>query len=138
MGFVLDASIALAWCFIDESTTQTTQLLERLEQETAWVPAIWPLEISNILLSAQRRKRITYADMTQFVELFNHINIEIDLETMNKSFHEILSLAYTEKLTTYDASYLELAIRTGLPLATKDKLLREAGERLGVQLLPTS
>lgn len=55
---------------------------------------------------------------------------------MSKSFHETLSLAYTEKLTTYDASYLELAIRMGLPLATKDKLLREAGERLGVELLP--
>ncbi len=136
MGFVLDASIALAWCFADEATAQTTQLLDRLELETAWVPAIWPLEISNILLSAQRRKRITYADMTQFVELFNHINIEIDLETTSKSFHEILSLAYTEKLTTYDASYLELALRMGLPLATKDKLLREAAERLGVQLLP--
>lgn len=71
MGFVLDASIALAWCFADEATDQTTQLLERLELETALVPAIWPLEISNILLSAQRRKRISYADMTQFVELFN-------------------------------------------------------------------
>ncbi len=135
MGFVLDASVALSWCFADEATAQTTQLLDRLELETALVPAIWPLEITNILLSAQRRKRITYADMTQFVELFNHINIEIDPETMNKSFHEILSLAYTERLTTYDACYLELAIRTGLPLATKDKLLREAGERLGVQLL---
>lgn len=136
MGFVLDASIALAWCFADEATSQTTQLLDRLELETARVPAIWPLEISNILLSAQRRKRITYADMNQFIELFNSVNIEIDPETMNKSFHEILSLAYTEKLTTYDASYLELAIRTGLPLATKDKLLREAGKRLGVKLLP--
>lgn len=135
MSFVLDASIALSWCFADEATPETAALLDRLEQETALVPAIWPLEIGNILLSAQRRKRITYADMAQFLELFNAINIQVDVETMDKIFHEILSLAYTEKLTTYDAAYLELAIRLGLPLATKDKQLYEAGNRLGVQLL---
>lgn len=135
MGFVLDASIALSWCFADEATEKTTALLDRLEQETAIVPAIWPLEIGNILLSAQRRKRISYADMMQFLEMFKNINIQIDLETMNKCFNEITSLAYSEQLTTYDAAYLELAIRTGLPLATKDQQLLTAGRRLGIHLL---
>lgn len=135
MGFILDASIALSWCFIDESTPQTMALLERLEKETAKVPVIWPLEISNILLSAQRRKRISYADMIQYLEMFNIINIQIDLETVERSFHEITSLAYSEHLTAYDAAYLELAIRTGLPLATKDQQLQKASRQLGVQLL---
>jgi predicted nucleic acid-binding protein len=61
--------------------------------------------------------------------------IQIDLETVDKSFHEIISLAYSEQLTTYNAAYLELAIRTGLPLATKDKQLQESGQKLGMQLL---
>ncbi len=135
MGFVLDASIALSWCFADETTPRTTVLLERLEQETARVPAIWPLEISNILLSAQRRKRISYAEMIQFLDMFKSINIQIDLETMDKSFNEIVSLAYRERLTTYDAAYLELALRSSLPLATKDKQLQDAAQRLGVQLI---
>ena len=89
MGFVLDASIALAWCFADEASPKTSALLDRLAVETAMVPAIWPLEIGNILLSAQRHKRITYTDMTQFLELLNNVNIQIDLETMDKSFHEM-------------------------------------------------
>lgn len=133
--FILDASVALSWCFADETTAESSQLLDSLEQSTAIVPGIWPLEIGNILLSAQRKKRISYADMIQFIEMFSDLNIEIDSETTDKSFHEILSLAYTEKLTSYDAAYLELAIRLGLPLATKDKELRQAGIRLGISVL---
>lgn len=137
MKFIVDASIALSWCFTDETTPNTVSLLERLETEIAIVPSIWPLEIGNILLAAQRRKRISYADMIQFLEMLDQINIKIDDETSNKSFHEILSLAYNEKLTTYDAAYLELAMRLGLPLATKDKELYAAGHRLGVHMLPS-
>lgn len=136
MGYVLDASVTLAWCFADEATENITALLNKLELEKALVPAIWPLEVGNILLAAARRKRITYADIAQFLEMLNSINIEIDIETIHKSFHETLSLAHSEGLTTYDAAYLELAMRTGLPLATKDKQLQDAGLRLGVQLLP--
>lgn len=132
--FVLDASVTVAWCFSDESTAQTTALLESLETGKAFVPAIWPLEISNVLLSAQKRQRISYADSVQFLELLQNINIQIDLETVDKSFHEIFSLAHTENLTTYDAAYLELAMRLGIPLATKDRLLQQACTRLGVAL----
>jgi predicted nucleic acid-binding protein len=136
MAFVLDASVALAWCFSDEATPQTTALLESLESKKAIVPAIWPLEIGNILLSAQRRKRISYADVSQYLELFSNINIQIEFESMHRYFHEILSLAHAENLTTYDAAYLELAMRSGLPLATKDHQLSQASLRVGVKLLP--
>lgn len=135
MDFILDASIALAWCFEDEATPQTTLLLEELEFKTALVPSIWPLEISNILLSAQRKKRISFADMMQLLEMIASLNIQLETETIEKHFHETLSLAYNENLTTYDASYLELAIRLGLPVATKDKQLRQACINLGVKLI---
>jgi predicted nucleic acid-binding protein len=135
MAFIIDASVTLAWCFVDEVTPSTTLLLERLQHDVAWVPAIWSLEVANSLLSAERRKRLAYADITHFLELLQELPIRIDSETANKSFHEILSLAHMEGLTAYDAAYLELAMRQGMPLATKDKLLCQAATRLGVELL---
>lgn|SRR3990167_7236454 len=133
-NFVLDASIALAWCFSDESTQKTLALLESLAVSTAFAPEIWPLEVGNILVQAQRQKRITYAKITEYLSLLNNLNIKIDRETTPRALHEILSLAYTEKLSTYDATYLELAMRLGLPLATKDAQLGKTAARLGVEV----
>jgi predicted nucleic acid-binding protein len=134
MNFVLDASIALAWCFADEETPATIKLLERLETEQAFVPTLWTLEVGNILVSAHRRRRISYAKITEFLSILGSLNIQIDEETAAHGFHEILFLAHSEKLTTYDAAYLELAMRLGLPLATKDIQLVEAALRLGVEI----
>ena|ERR1700730_3765713 len=135
MDFVLDASIALTWCFADEATSHTLSLLDKLQTGKAFVPCIWTLELGNILISAERRKRITYADIVKFIELITDLNIQINSETSDRALHEVLSLAYAEKLTTYDASYLELAMRKGLPLATKDMQLSKVANRLGVELL---
>lgn len=135
MSFVLDASITLAWCFADEATPLTIGLLEKLESEQAHVPELWPLEVGNILINAQRRNRIVYAKVAEFLSLLENLNIQIDKETSLRSFHEILSLAHSEKLTTYDAAYLELAMRLGLPLATKDNQLSKAAEKLGVKVI---
>lgn len=135
MGMILDASLTLAWCFADETTPKSLELLEKLGTEKAWVPSIWSLEIGNILLGAQKRNRISYSDIIQFIEMLKSLDIQIDLETTDKSFHEILSLAYSEKLTTYDAAYLELAMRTGFPLATKDHALIRAAQHLDLELL---
>jgi predicted nucleic acid-binding protein len=138
MNFILDASITLAWCFSDESTPTTTVLLEQLDHATAYVPELWPLEIGNILISAERRKRISYAKITEFLTLLQHLNIKIDNETSMRGFREILSLAHSEHLTTYDAAYLELAMRLGFPLATKDLQLVKAAKKLGVELIVVS
>ncbi|SRR5579883_1327951 len=135
MGFVLDASIALAWCFTDEATPKTKALLNQLEKETAFVPELWALEVGNILIAAERRKRISYAKITEFLSLLEQLDIQIDNETAARGFREIAPLAHAEKLTTYDAAYLELAMRLGLPLATKDLQLQKAATRLGVKLL---
>ena len=135
MNFVLDASVTLAWCFKDEQTPLTDALLDRLETEQAFVPGLWTLEIGNILLSACRRKRITYAMATEFLSLLGALDIQIDDATANYGFHDIFLLAHSEKLTTYDAAYLELAMRLGLPLATRDIQLSEAALRVGVKVI---
>ena len=135
MAFVLDASVALAWCFADEATEATTGLLETLADEMAYVPELWSLEVGNILVAAERRKRISQAGVAEFLSLLRELNIRVDKETSERAFHEILSLAYSEQLTTYDAAYLELAMRLGLPLASKDRHLHKAAKKLGVKIL---
>jgi predicted nucleic acid-binding protein len=135
MNFVLDASIALSWCFPDETTPSNIVLLERLHTETAFVPTIWSLELGNALLSAERKKRIKYAEIIEFLSLLQNINIQVDGQTDAKAFHETFTLAYSEGLTTYDASYLELAMRRGLPIATKDNLLVKVAKQLGVKII---
>ncbi len=135
MSFVLDVSIALSWCFDDEASPYTWSLLERLEQETAHVPSLWALEMSNILILAERGKRISYAHVILSLELIGSLSIQVDEETSYRAFHETSQLAYKEKLTSYDASYLELALRLGIPLATKDKALAKIAKKLGVILI---
>lgn len=135
MSFVLDASIALSWCFTDEASAHTWSLLERLEQETAYVPSLWALEMSNILILAERRKRVSYAHVILSLELISSLSIQVDEETSYRAFHETSQLAHKEKLTSYDASYLELALRLGMPLATKDKTLAKVAKKLGVSLI---
>ena len=135
MNFVLDASVTLAWCFNDERSVSTDALLEKLETVKAFVPGLWTLEIGNILLSASRRKRITYACATEFLNLLSNLDIQIDDATPANGFHDIFMLAHAEQLTTYDAAYLELAMRLGLPLATRDNQLAGAAIRVGVSVI---
>lgn len=134
-GFVLDASVTMAWCFEDEATPETWALLDRLAAEGAIVPGLWALEVGNILTQAERRNRTTAARVRQFVEQLDTLPIRVDDETASRALGEILALARAEKLTTCDAAYLELAMRRGLPLATRDNELRGSANRNGVELL---
>jgi predicted nucleic acid-binding protein len=134
-AFVLDASVAMAWCFGDEATPASKQLLDQLEAGTASVPTLWHLEVANVLASGQRRHRITAARIVQFIDMLDGLEVAVDQETPARAFGEILDLARAEKLTSYDAAYLELAMRLGVPLATKDRQLGQAAERLGVEVL---
>lgn len=134
--FVLDCSIAAAWLFEDEATTQTDDLLEQLRNSCAFVPNLWHLELSNVLAQAERRGRITPAQISARLELISHLPIVTDTQTDRRAFREILTLAQTEKLTTYDAAYLELAMRRGIGLATYDKALIRAAHHVKVQTLP--
>jgi predicted nucleic acid-binding protein len=134
-AFVLDASIALAWCFADEATPATDALLNRLADEDAIAPALWRLEVANALTMAERRGRLSVAGLTRSVNLLQRLAVAIDVDGPDRAFRELLDLARSERLTVYDAAYLELALRLGLPLATKDAKLRKAGAGLGVALL---
>ena len=137
-GFVIDASVALAWCFDDEATAATRALLDRFEDEHAEVPSLWHLELANALASSERNRRITPARISEFIALISGLPIVIDEQTPNFALSAVLDLARRERLSAYDASYLELAMRRGVPLATKDNDLAKASERLGVTLLPTA
>ena len=134
--FVLDCFITVAWLFEDESTPQTDELLDRLKDLGALVPALWRLELGNVLARAERLKRITNAQIAGYLDLLDRSPIVTDTETEGRAFREILTLARNEGLTTYDAAYLELAARRRLPLATLDKELIRAAHRVQVGTLP--
>lgn len=134
-AFILDSSIALCWCFENESTDATRALLERLRAEAAAVPNLWHVEIANVLALAERRRRITAAESAEFIALLEALEINVDEETWSRAFARIFDLAREERLTAYDAAYLELAMRLGVPLASKDGDLCDAAERLGVSVL---
>jgi predicted nucleic acid-binding protein len=135
IDIVIDASVALAWCFKDERTEATARLLERVRTDAAAVPILWRLEIANVLALAERRGRITSAENAELIALLETLEIVVDEETWSRAFTRILDLAREERLTAYDAAYLELAMRLGVPLASKDRDLCDAAERVGVTVL---
>ena len=135
---VLDASVALSWCFKNEATATADRVLERLATEAASVPALWHLEIANVLALSERRGRITPANSSEFIALLETLVVVIDAETPSRAPGRVLDLARAERLTAYHAAYLELAMRLGIPLASKDADLCDAAERLGVNVLRTA
>lgn len=134
-GFVMDCSLTMTWCFQDESTPETVSLMESLEEMQAHVTTHWPLEVANVLRSSERRGRLTEADADFFLSTLRVLPIVIDRATPDYAWDEIMQLARAHILTPYDAAYLELALRLGLPLATLDKELRLAAQTLSVPLL---
>ncbi len=132
MRFVLDCSVAASWCFADESSSYAEAALDALVEGEAVVPSIWPLEIANVLLVGERRGRLSRDDIAQFISLLADLDILIDRTEPDRVFSEILPLASTHNLSSYDAAYLDLAIREGLPIATLDEPLRKAAESSGI------
>lgn len=135
MAFVVDASMTMTWCFITEATDETRAMLRRVRAEGAIVPAIWPLEVTNALLVGERRQRLTEAETTAFVGLLAALTIRIEEMPGARALGAVLALGRRHGLSAYDAAYLELAAREGLPLATRDTRLRDAAARVGVPLL---
>ena len=133
-GFVLDCSTTMAWCFDDEATPYTDSIRDQLADMRAVVPSLWPLEVANVTLVGERRKRLDEARTLRFFALLDGLPIIIDDETSGKAFGEIVRLARAHHLSAYDAAYLELAIRRGLPLASLDVKLKTAAKAAGVVL----
>lgn len=133
--FVLDASVALAWCFPDESTLYVDAVRDSLRSARAFVPVIWPLEVTNVLLVGERRKRLTQEQGTRFIRLLRALPITIDGDEAHRRFlHETHALARSTGLSSYDAAYLDLALVRDIPLATLDEKLSLAAMQVGVPL----
>jgi predicted nucleic acid-binding protein len=133
-GLIIDSSISIAWCFPDEQDEYAQSVLDALASEPAFVPYLWHLEVANTLLVGERRKRSTQANTMTWLGFLSALPIVVDDETRAHAFGTTLSLARDLNLSAYDAAYLELAIRRGLPLATLDDKLKAAALTVGVPL----
>jgi predicted nucleic acid-binding protein len=133
-GFVLDGSVTMAWCFDDEATPYTNGVRDRLADVKAIVPALWPIEVANATIVGERRKRLDEARSSRFLLLLSSLPIIVDEETAARAWADTMHLARAHNLSAYDASYLELAVRLGLPLACLDGKLKTAASAVGVSL----
>jgi len=133
-GFVLDCSVTMAWCFDDEATPYTNGVRDRLADVKAIVPALWPVEVANATIVGERRKRLDEARSSRFLALLSGLPIIVDGETAARAWTDTMHLARGHNLSAYDASYLELAVRLGLPLACLDGKLKTAAAAVGVPL----
>jgi predicted nucleic acid-binding protein len=134
-AFVLDSSVALAWVLKGERTPRTEALRKETAEHGAIVTSLWPIEIANVLLTYERKAILTRADRASAFSVFSQLPIKTDDQTARRAWDAAFDLALTHKLTVYDAGYLELALRAGLPLATLDKELCRAATALGVPVL---
>jgi predicted nucleic acid-binding protein len=135
VSLVLDSSVTLSWLYSDELTPATQQVFDRVVSDGAWVPSLWRLEVANSLQNAVRRRRISGEFRDAALTDLALLNIDIDSDTDTFAWSATLRLAERCGLTLYDAAYLELAQRLGLPLAALDQELRTIGSEFGVPLL---
>jgi len=129
-AFVVDASVSAAWFLPDEATARTEAALHATATHDVWVPALWLLELGNLLLRAHRRKRITADKRRELALAATALRLKVDREAVAISALDRIAEAYG--LSAYDAAYLELALRRGLPMATQDDALRAAMAKAGV------
>ncbi len=133
--FVVDNSVVMSWCFKDETNRYADSILDLLVESIALVPAIWHFEVVNVLLVAERRKRISKADSTRFLSLLSRLPIVAETEHPKTLMKDLLGLGRSSKLSSYDAAYIDLAMKQGVPLATSDRRLRRAAKAVDVRLL---
>jgi predicted nucleic acid-binding protein len=135
VSFVIDSSIALAWCFEDEHSRAVMDLLDRVAETGALAPNLWLLEVLNGLLMAERRKRVDSRTRRRLAGFLRALPVRLDAETAGQAWTATIQRAERHRLSVYDAAYLELAHRRKLPLATLDQDLIKAGKALGLALL---
>lgn len=133
MPFVLDNSVVTGWCIEDQATGYTETIAARLETDRAIVPALWQLEFANVLKTACIRGKLGIETARQVVDAICALPIDIDQDTPGP--RQLFELAMRYNLSSYDAAYLELAMRHGLPIACQDGKLREASKAAGVTVV---
>jgi predicted nucleic acid-binding protein len=138
-GFIVDASVGFAWVYQRQATPKTDHLLNEVAAGAEVVgPSLWFFEISNVLLVAQRRQRLTATQRKAALEQLIAMQFVVDDEGPQKAFGKTSELAGEYSLTIYDATYLELALRRALPIASRDEALISAAKRCGVKCLVTA
>lgn len=133
---VLDASIAIAWLFDDEGAPEDDRLMDLVADHGAMVPGIWPSEVANTLLMAVRRRRLPERRSAELLERLMSLDLLIEVQSLFDVHSSVIPLAVENSLTVYDASYLALALKHGLPLASRDRALRRAAQAAGIAVLP--
>ena len=136
MSFVLDNSVTMRWFFGDgkpQELVYAGKVLDAMKNTSALVPATWGLEVANVIAKAEAKGWVTEARSEVFLEMLEGVDIEVDTATFSHVLSHTLQLARRYKLSAYDASYLELALRLGLPLATLDEDLQKAAKKAGVK-----
>jgi len=135
-GIVIDASVTLAWCFPDEQTPMSLNVLDRLKTgEQALMPAFWSVEVLNTLLVGERKGRIAPEQTKTFFNTLRALNPILDYASLEQVAGPVQIICRDHRLTPYDALYVELALRSGYPLATLDQPQKDAAMALGVHCL---
>ena len=132
---VLDASYTFQWLFEDEASPEADAALTQISVGTVLIPALWFVEVTNVLGMAERRGRLTHTGLRDAVRLLHSLPLSVDEPASLAWYESVIDLMRTHRLTAYDATYLELAIRRGVPLATKDRELLAAAPAAGVALI---
>ncbi len=135
--YVLDCSVAMTWFFDDEYTASTDALKEMLRNGSVIVPTIWPFEVANVLWSTERQKRIKPYQSEKIKHLIQKLPIEVDNHLESDPLGNTLELAREYDISVYDASYVDLSLRLGIPLASLDNKLRTAATSAGIPILPS-
>ena len=136
-GFVLDNSVTMRWLLESPKASDqkyAEKVLKSLSEQDAVVPNLWHLEACNVILGAEKRGEITVGESEKFINQLENLPIHVDTMSANQVFSRTINLARTYKLSSYDACYMELAVREGLPIATLDKALRKAAKKADVGL----
>ena len=133
-ALVLDCSVTMAWCFEDESNELTDAVLGVFGETEVWVPEVWPLEVANVLLVAERHGRLNATDSARFIELLAGLPIVIECGTHERALGTVISKGRELNLSAYDATYLDLAQRKGAVIATRDRKLMQACSAAGVDV----
>ena len=136
MSFVLDTSVTMRWFFGDgkpQELAYAGNVLDAMKDSNAFVPVTWGLEVANVIAKAETKALVTEARSGAFLEMLGGVDIEVDEATFARALSDTLQLARRYKLSAYDASYLELALRLGIPLATLDEDLQKAARKAGVK-----
>jgi predicted nucleic acid-binding protein len=133
--FVVDNSVVMTWCFQDEVNPYADAVLDSLAGMVAVVPAIWTLEVTNVLLVAERKGRLHEADSIRFLSLLSQLPIVVDRSWPERTMKDLLAIGREHQLSSYDSAYIELAMRQGLPIATLDRKLLAAADKADIPIM---